>query len=131
MNVGFSGCSFTYGNELQNPITSRYSAIVSKELGINEYNVSQNAISIDLIHKNMYELTKKVKLDFAVIQLTLYSRFSYAYEKGYKTINPFQKKFVGNQDKNFNLFVYSADTDYSLWYELQRSEEHTSELQSH
>lgn len=120
MNIGFSGCSFTYGDELLDPIKDRYSAVIKRELNINEYNVSKSGNSIDRICKSMYDLTKTVKLDFAVIQITSFSRMSYVYENEIRNIALHQKKFHNNGVKNFHLYLYSAETDYKMWYDFQK-----------
>jgi len=120
MNIGFSGCSFTSGAEMLDPIKDRYSAVIARELNINEYNVSKNGNSIDIICKSMYDLTKKIKLDFAVIQITAFSRISYAYENEIRNFILYQKNFQSNQVRDFHLYLYSAKTDYKLWYDLQK-----------
>ena len=120
MNIGFSGCSFTFGAEMSDPIKDRYSAVVARELNINEYNVSKNGNSIDRICKGMYDLTKTVKLDFAVIQITAFSRISYAYENEILNVSLHQKHFQSDQVRNFHLYLFSANTDYKTWYDLQK-----------
>ena len=102
MNIGFSGCSFTFGAEMSDPIKDRYSAVIARELNINEYNVSKNGNSIDRICKGMYDLTKTVKLDFAVIQITAFSRISYAYENEILNVSLHQKHFQSDQVRNSN-----------------------------
>ena len=120
MNIGFSGCSFTFGDEMNDPIKDRYSAVIARELNINEYNVSKNGNSIDRICKGMYDLTKTVKLDFAVIQITAFSRISYAYENEILNVSLHQKHFQSDQVRNFYLYLFSANTDYKTWYDLQK-----------
>ena len=119
MNIGFSGCSFTYGAELKDEKRDRYSAVVCRELGATEYNVSQNAISNDLICMNIYDLSRTTKLDFAVIQITSYLRFSFAMDNNYTTIAP--RNIARNgYERSLAKYVYASDTDYSYWYNLNR-----------
>jgi hypothetical protein len=119
MNIGFSGCSFTYGAELKDEKKDRYSTIVCRELDAKGYNISQNGISNDLICKNIYDLSKMIELDFAVIQITSFLRFSFAFDNNYKTIAP--RKIVADSfDRSLAKYVYASDTDYSYWYNLNR-----------
>ena len=76
MKIVFAGCSFTWGDELENPEEERFSRLVCNRLGAEEYNVSRNGYSNDLLlHKFLKFSTTCGKPDIAVIQWTALSRW--------------------------------------------------------
>lgn len=72
MKIVFAGCSFTWGDELENPEEERYSRLVCNKLGAKEVNVSRCGWSNDLI---LHNFLKRPKPDVAVIQWTQISRW--------------------------------------------------------
>jgi len=71
MKIVFAGCSFTAGGELENPEEERFSRLVCNRLNVEEYNVSRNGYSNDLLfHKFLKFSTTCGKPDIAVIQWT-------------------------------------------------------------
>jgi hypothetical protein len=118
MNIGFAGCSYTAGAELVNPTKERYSAIVCKHLIANEINVAENNLSNEVICKKAWETINLVDVDFMVVQLSSFLRFSFPYDNKIVSINPYRK-----QKHEYDLvgkIVYSKDSDYRYWYELTR-----------
>ena len=83
MKIAFSGCSFTYGDELENPEEQRYSRLVCNKLEAEEINVSRCGMSNDLILHNFLKFCTSTegafqtcgKLDVAVIQWTSIARW--------------------------------------------------------
>ena len=76
MKIVFAGCSYTAGGELENPEEERFSRLVCNRLGAEEYNVSRNGYSNDLLfHKFLKFSTTCGKPDVAVIQWTHMSRW--------------------------------------------------------
>ena len=78
MKIVFAGCSFTYGDELENPEEQRFSRLVCNKLQAEEYNVSRSGSSNDLLfHKFLKYCTSTEggNPDIAVIQWTQKSRW--------------------------------------------------------
>ena len=72
MKIVFAGCSFTWGDELENPEEQRFSRLVCNKLGAEEINVSCCGWSNDLI---LHNFLKQPKPDVAVIQWTIKNRW--------------------------------------------------------
>jgi len=76
MKIAFAGCSFTWGDELENPEEQRFSRLVCNKLGAEEYNLAGRGWSNDiLLHKFLKFSTICGKPDVAVIQWTQHSRW--------------------------------------------------------
>ena len=77
MNLLFSGCSITWGDELQSQYTERYSTLVSKHYDAIHSNISECGISNDTIVRNTIKHLQNTKPDIVVIQYTVHPRFEY------------------------------------------------------
>tara|TARA_Y100001963_G_scaffold121884_1_gene170822 strand:+ start:354 stop:1046 length:693 start_codon:yes stop_codon:yes gene_type:complete len=79
MKIYFDGCSWTEGGELKEELreSQRFSAIVSKELGAEEYNLSQSMSSNDKILRHLVFDNDIRDYDLAIIQMTYPSRTEY------------------------------------------------------
>lgn len=98
MNLYFNGCSFTYGDELQDPKKSAWPALVTKSLGANFLNDAVSGGSNDrIVYKT---LLASNDFDYFIIAWTTYTRFT--------EYNP-----VDNFEINFNP---SLNLDASLHY---------------
>ena len=76
MKIAFAGCSFTWGDELENPEEQRFSRLVCNKLGSEEYNLAGRGWSNDiLLHKFLKFCNSSEKPDVAVIQWTAISRW--------------------------------------------------------
>lgn len=76
MKIVFAGCSFTWGDELENPEEQRFSRLVCNKLQTEEVNVSRCGASNDLLfHKFLKFSTTCGKPDVAVIQWTNRNRW--------------------------------------------------------
>ncbi len=78
----FSGCSITWGDELHNRLSERFSNLVSNHYGTNAINLSECGISNDHIVKNTIKYLKSNDADTVVIQFTVHQRIEYFDEKG-------------------------------------------------
>jgi lysophospholipase L1-like esterase len=87
MSLCFSGCSITWGDELQSPYTERYSTIVSKHYDARHVNLSACGISNDTIVRNTIKYLQKTKSDVVVIQYTVHPRLEYFNDKTNKIEN--------------------------------------------
>ena len=124
MKIAFAGCSFTWGDELENPEEQRFSRLVCNKLGAEEINVSRCGWSNDLIlHKFLKYCTSTEgafqgcgKPDVAVIQWTTISRWqiwddsqndweSIIIQMAGKKLPP-KTKNVRNNPKRWNAFMY-------------------------
>ena len=77
MSLCFSGCSITYGDELNRRLDERYSTLVSNHYGCNHVNISQCGISNDNIVRNTIKYLQGSKPDIVIIQYTVHPRFEY------------------------------------------------------
>jgi hypothetical protein len=66
----YDGCSYTYGDELENPEEERFSSLIGGE----HVNLGECGKSNDGITRTTIAYCEKNKIDTAVIQFTLYSR---------------------------------------------------------
>lgn len=74
MKIYFDGDSWTWGGELENNISERFSAIISRKLGAEEYNYAQCKGSNDSIIRRLLLENNISEYDFAIIQMTYPSR---------------------------------------------------------
>lgn len=76
MKIYFDGDSWTKGNDLDEDIkyTSRFSALVSKELGAEEYNISKSGRSNHRIVRHLLIENDISKYDLAIIQMSFPNR---------------------------------------------------------
>ena len=70
MDFLFVGCSNTWGDELKDPLNSRYSKLLCDALGVNEHNVAECGTSNDWIARRTVDETRKKKYDRVYVQLT-------------------------------------------------------------
>lgn len=78
--IYFDGCSRMWGGELENKEQERFSFLVSKELGAEEYNIARPMASNDRIIRHLIFDHNISDFDLAVIQMTFPSRTEY-YDK--------------------------------------------------
>ena len=121
MNIGFSGCSFTYGSELNNHEENRWSRLVCDALGAKELNYGYPGASNDEICKKTFEATQESNHDFFVIQITSSIRFSVALGGEPQSVGPLQK----NKNEFSNLlsklfFSKYEQSDELVWQNLMR-----------
>ena len=84
------GCSFTYGEELQDPSTGSWPALVADQLGVELVNLGQPAYSNDAIVQDIVA-TKINQIDYSdmvIICWTTYLRMQYQDQAGWFTIWP-------------------------------------------
>ncbi len=79
MKIYFDGCSWTWGDELEDRKTERYSALLCKHLGAEEKNCNfaKCGGSNDRIVRNLLVNNKIEDYDLAVIQMTYPARTEY------------------------------------------------------
>lgn len=82
MSLCFSGCSITWGSELENPEEDRYSRIVSNHYGVIDNNISLRGVSNDDIVRRTIKHIDKNPVDIIIIQFTYVSRYQWISEKG-------------------------------------------------
>lgn len=75
MHILFNGCSYTYGDELENREQDRYSTLVSNKLGATHTNIAKNGSSNDAIARTTMDwFAEGKKCDIAIIQWTIITR---------------------------------------------------------
>ena len=75
MKILFSGDSFTYGDELENPEKYRFSNLVSDHFHAEEINLGTNGASNDKIVRNVFEYLSLWDVDAVIIQFSVLARF--------------------------------------------------------
>ena len=75
MNILFGGCSYCYGDELDDVEKERYSYFVSSELNALETNVSRGGNSNHKILYDLYDSIKIKQYDICVVGITYLYRF--------------------------------------------------------
>ena len=81
MSLCFSGCSITWGDELQNKFQERYSTLVSNHYDAKHANISKCGISNDTIVRNTINHLQDTRPDIVVIQYTVHPRLEYFNDK--------------------------------------------------
>jgi hypothetical protein len=74
--IGFSGCSFTFGSEIKDPETKRWSKLTCLALKAEEINLANPGYSNDDICRLAFKLSYDKTIDLIVIQITSLIRFS-------------------------------------------------------
>ena len=82
MSLFFSGCSITWGDELEDRLNERFSTLVSNHYKSQHTNLSERGISNDCIVRNSINYLQNNKADIVVIQYTVTSRLEYYVENG-------------------------------------------------
>ena len=76
MKIYFDGCSFTWGDELEDNYTSRYSRLLCNHFGAEEYNIAKRGGSNRRIVRNILEHDVS-QYDLFIIQMTKRQRTEY------------------------------------------------------
>ena len=82
MSLCFSGCSITYGDELENKEQERFSRLVSDHYGLSDNNISLCGASNDDIVRRTVKYLEKNEVDILIIQFTYISRYQWVDESG-------------------------------------------------
>ena len=82
MNLLFSGCSITYGDELQNKFKERFSRLVSDHFAEPHRNISECGISNDNIVRRTIDRVDKMPPDLIIMQFTVHQRIEWWSEYG-------------------------------------------------
>lgn len=108
------GCSFTYGDELQQPQESAWPVLLGNKLN---QTVVNSAISGGTNQRTVYQTIKNLKDDYDLylIAWTTYARFTF-----YKSDNNFEINFGANMINTLygkEKFYYEwSHTLYKVWY---------------
>jgi hypothetical protein len=108
MRIYACGCSFTYGDELNDPVTQSWPAILATKLSADFTNA---ATSGGTNARTVYQTIKNTQdnYDLYVIAWTTYSRFTF-----YKSDNNFETNF----NPNLTHAIYSLTNFYKQWGEV-------------
>ena len=82
MNLLFSGCSITYGDELQNKFQERFSRLVSDHFAARHSNISECGISNDNIVRRTIDWVDRIPPDLIIMQFTVHQRIEWWSEDG-------------------------------------------------
>jgi hypothetical protein len=86
MKIYFNGCSWSYGDELENPTEERFSKLVCNHFGAEETNVAVNGGSNDRILRILLLETDISQYDLGIIQLSCPTRTEY-FDKIWRNIS--------------------------------------------
>jgi len=106
MNLLFSGCSITWGDELRNNHQERYSTLVSKHYDARHSNISSCGISNDTIVRNTIKHLQDNKPDIVVIQYTVHPRLEYFNDRTIENWTP-QDARKSQKRRDYYLSVYN------------------------
>ena len=113
MLLCFSGCSITWGDELQDRINQRFSTLVSKHYDCKALNLSENGISNDAIVRRTIKYLQNNKPDVLVMQFTVNQRIEY-FDKQIENWTPQRIKTL--RERSYYTRIYN---DYlgaeNLW----------------
>ena len=96
MKIYFNGCSYTWGDELDNALQSRFSKLVCNHFNAEEINLSYSGKSNDAIIREC--LSDDNHYDLAIISSTIPSRTEY-YDETWKTVNVPKRLFSYKQEE--------------------------------
>ena len=111
MRIYACGCSFTYGDELQNPKISAWPTLVAEKLNAT---VNNDAVLGGTNVRTVYQTVKNIQdnYDLYLIAWTTYSRFTF-----YKSDNNFETNF----NPNLKHSLYGNEKFYRDWgYDLYK-----------
>jgi len=103
----FDGCSWTWGDELENKEKDRFSTLVSDHIGKNHVNISERGKSNDGILRTTIEYCENNIVDLAIIQFTKISRREILDSKGERYI----RVNVGNRDDASVMYYKNLNTN--------------------
>ena len=111
MKILFSGDSFTYGDEIVDNETFRFSRLVCNHFSAEEVNLGENAASNDKIVRNVFEYLSLWDVDAVVIQFSVLSRFD-AYRSDTKKWDSITPSDVGGAFDHADNFRKSKAKPY-------------------
>ena len=76
-SITFSGCSITWGDELNDRLNERYSKLVADNYNTKGYNMSECGISNDAIVRRTIEYLQGTRPDLVVLQFTVTQRIEF------------------------------------------------------
>ena len=76
-SITFSGCSITWGDELNDRLNERYSKLVADHYNTKGYNMSECGISNDAIVRRTIEYLQGTRPDLVVLQFTVTQRIEF------------------------------------------------------
>ena len=118
----FSGCSITWGDELENRIADRFSTKFYKQ----HVNIAECGLSNDMIVMKTIEYIEKYPdVDYVITQFTVPRRSTY-YENEWKTITPWAKN---TQSKVFYKYLDSQEMrNMNLWKNVYILDQYLSDI---
>ena len=106
MSLCFSGCSITWGDELEKRYAERYSTLVSNHYDARHTNISKCGISNDNIVRNTIKHIQNTNTDIVVIQFTVTSRIEF-YERNEDPQMYTPQLIKNNTQRNYYTKIYN------------------------
>ena len=106
MSLCFSGCSITWGDELEKRYAERYSTLVSNHYDARHTNISKCGISNDNIVRNTIKHIQNTNTDIVVIQFTVTSRIEF-YERNEDPQMYTPQLIKSNTQRNYYTKIYN------------------------
>lgn len=135
MNILFSGCSWTFGSELEDHEKSRFSRLVCDRIGATEINVAKRGCANEVVCKNTFDYLNStddhplqvcptrrftrnnLPVDFVFIQITSCVRHSIVHRKAITTLNPMGG--INGTLTSMARLLFKKD-DIEKWFQLTR-----------
>lgn len=108
------GCSFTYGEELADPSSSSWPALVAKQLGLDLLNLAKPAYSNDLILEDLVstDINKESFQDLVIVGWTSHSRIGLKDRNGWFTTRANARDNHGHRSDINKLLITELDADW-------------------
>lgn len=110
MKIYFNGCSYTWGDELEYPLQSRFSKLVCDHYGAEEINLSYCGKSNDAILREC--LSDDNHYDLAIVSSTIPSRTEY-YNKTWKRVH-IPKRLFSYKGEEFKDIIKKSVSDNTI-----------------
>ena len=113
MNILFAGCSWTYGDELENNRKDRFSKLISDHYSATEFNISIAGNTNYKIVSDAIESIESNKIDFCIYQVTGENRLSIPINDNIKILRQSNTKNCKFKNEKY-IHKLIFDSNYSL-----------------
>ena len=105
-SITFSGCSITWGDELNNRLNERYSKLVADHYNTKGYNMSECGISNDAIVRRTIEYLQGTRPDLVVLQFTVTQRIEF-FDANVEPENWTPQRLQSVRQRDYYLRIYN------------------------
>ena len=105
-SITFSGCSITWGDELNDRLNERYSKLVADHYNTKGYNMSECGISNDAIVRRTIEYLQGTRPDLVVLQFTVTQRIEF-FDANVEPENWTPQRLQSVRQRDYYLRIYN------------------------